>query len=386
MLLFFISLCGIASAIAYRSVDPLVTVLAREFSVPVATAALVSSAYALPYALGQPVLGPIGDAFGKGRLLAICLSILTVTLLALPFVTSFDMLIGLRFIGGLAAGGTIPVALALVGDKFPPDQRQLAIARFVAAALVGQICASSLAGLFAEIINWRSFFYVGACVTGIAALGAAFKLTEPKKPDAPRANLLQAYQSYPVIFRNPKSLLCYGAVFLEAIAVFGILPYVAEILESHQLGGPKEAGMIIAGIGVGGILYSFILAFLMRYLNRTGLMAWGGGLGALGQIACIFVPVWPAFFALITLLGFGFGMLHNTIQTEVSSLAPDARSAAFSAHAFCFFMGQAIGPVVFGLGMHHLGLTPIIILHSLLLGVVGLGAAYLFARQSGELH
>jgi MFS family permease len=115
--------------------------------------------------------------------------------------------------GGLAAGGTIPVALALVGDKFPPEQRQLAIARFVAAALVGQICASSLAGLFAEIINWRSFFYVGACVTGIAALGAAFKLAEPRKPDAPRANLLQAYQSYPVIFSNPKSNKCGFNIF-----------------------------------------------------------------------------------------------------------------------------------------------------------------------------
>ena len=42
MLLFFISLCGIASAVAYRSVDPLVTELARDFSVPVATAALVT--------------------------------------------------------------------------------------------------------------------------------------------------------------------------------------------------------------------------------------------------------------------------------------------------------------------------------------------------------
>jgi hypothetical protein len=49
-------------------------------------------------------------------------------------------------------------------------------------------------------------------------------------------------------------------------------------------------------------------------------------------------------------------------------------------------MGQAIGPVVFGLGMHHLGLTPIIILHGLLLAVVGFGAAYLFARQSGDLR
>ncbi len=84
MVLFFISLCGLASAVAYRSIDPLVTSLAREFSVPVATAALVASAYALPYALGQPVLGPIGDSFGKGKLLAICLSVLTLTLIRAP--------------------------------------------------------------------------------------------------------------------------------------------------------------------------------------------------------------------------------------------------------------------------------------------------------------
>ena len=386
MLLFFISLCGIASAVAYRSVDPLVTELARDFSVPVATAALVSSVYALPYALGQPVLGPIGDSFGKGRLLAICLVILTLSLMALPFATSFDTLIVLRFIGGLAGGGTIPVALALVGDKFPPDQRQIAIARFVAAALVGQICASSLAGLLAEMINWRFFFYGAACVTGAAALGAAFKLAEPRPKDARRIHLMQAYQNYPIILRNPKSLICYGAVFLEAIAVFGILPYIAEILESHHLGGPKEAGMVIAGLGVGGIIFSLILTWLMPHVKRSGLLAWGGGLGAAGLLACLIVPQWPLFFALITLLGFGFGMLHNTIQTEVSSLAPQARAAAFSAHAFCFFLGQALGPIIFGLGLHHFGLTPIIVFHGLLLAAVGFGSAYLFARQSGDLR
>jgi len=386
MLLFFISLCGIASSIAYRSIDPLVTELSREFSVPVAIAALASSAYALPFALSQPVLGPIGDTFGKGRLLAICLSILTLTLMALPFATSFDMLIALRFIGGLAAGGTMPVALALVGDLFPPATRQLAIARFVAAALLGQICASALSGLLAEIINWRVIFFVSAVISGLAAFGAAVKLTERGKNDAPRTKLIDAYRSYPIIFRNPKSYLCYGGVFLEAIAVFGILPYIAEILESHQLGGPKEAGVIIAGLGVGGILFSFALTFLMRYFGRTGLLALGGGLGAIGLIISIVIPVWPIFFILIILLGFGFGMLHNSLQTEVSSLAPQARSAAFSVHAFSFFLGQALGPVIFGFGLHHLGLTPIILFHGLLLAVVGFGTAYLFARQSGELQ
>lgn len=385
MLLFLISLCGLASAVAYRSVDPLVTTLAREFSVPVATAALVSSAYALPYALGQPVLGPMGDAFGKGRLLTICLSILALSMFALIFVTSLEAFLILRFIGGLAAGGTIPVALALIGDKFPPHERQVAIARFVGIVLVGQIVASSLAGLLAEIINWRSFFYFGTMVAICAVAGAIWKLREPRQTGAPPAQLAQAYHGYLIVFRNPKSQICFGAVFLESIAVFGFLPYISDILETHHLGGPKESGFVIAGIGVGGVIYSFLVSYLMRLTTRTGLMAWGGALGALGIIAAITLPHWGILFALITLLGFGFGMLHNTLQTEVSSLAPQARAAAFSAHAFSFFIGQAIGPVLFGWGLHHIGLSGTMVLQAFLLAAVGFGSAALFRRLGREL-
>src|SRR6476620_4802665 len=181
MLLFLISLCGLASSVAYRSMDPLVTSLARDFSVPVATAALVSSAYALPFALGQPVLGPIGDVFGKGRLLGICLFVLTATLVIGAFAPNFESMLGMRFIGGLAGGGTMPVAMALIGDKFPPEKRQVAIARFLAVTLIGQIFASTLAGMLAVTIGWRGFFLLGAVVTLTAAIGATWKLQEPQK-------------------------------------------------------------------------------------------------------------------------------------------------------------------------------------------------------------
>jgi predicted MFS family arabinose efflux permease len=79
-------------------------------------------------------------------------------------------------------------------------------------------------------------------------------------------------------------------------------------------------------------------------------------------------------------------MLHNSVQTEVSSLAPSARASAFSMHAFSFFLGQALGPVIFGFGLHKLGLSPMLIANGLLLGAVGLGAAYLFSRHDSELN
>ncbi len=385
MVLFLISLCGLASAVAYRSMDPLVTSLARDFSVPVATAALVSSAYALPFALGQPILGPIGDAFGKGRLLAICLFVLTLTLIIGAFAPNFESMLTMRFIGGLAGGGTMPVAMALIGDRFPPEKRQVAIARFLAATLIGQIFASTLAGLLAVTVGWRGFFLLGAIVTLTAAIGAMWKLQEPTKIQSQAFGLGSAFRRYNLVFANPKSWLCFGTVFLEAIAIFGVTPYVSEILESNHLGGPREAGFVIAGIGVGGLIYSLILGWLMRLLTRVGLMAWGGVLGAVAMSAVVLLPGWGALAGCFTLLGFGFVMLHNSVQTEVSSLAPNARASAFSMHAFAFFLGQAVGPVIFGYGLHQASLTPMILFNALLLGAVGLGAGYLFSRHSSEL-
>ena len=71
--LVIICLAGLSSAMANRAMDPLVSELARDFNVTVAVAASVISIYALPYALSQPVLGPLGDYYGKGRLLRICM-------------------------------------------------------------------------------------------------------------------------------------------------------------------------------------------------------------------------------------------------------------------------------------------------------------------------
>ena len=365
--------------------DPLVTSVARDFAVPVTTAALLSSAYALPFALGQPILGPIGDVFGKGRLLIICLWVLTATLILGAFSPTFDVMLGLRFIGGLAGGGTMPVAMAMIGDRFPPDQRQVAIARFLAASLTGQIFASSLAGLLAVTVGWRGFFLLASCVTLIGAIGATWKFREPLAVPRPRFSVGEALGRYRLVFANPKSWLCFGTVFIEAIAIFGATPYIAGILEGAHMGGPKEAGLVIAGIGIGGLAYSLVVSWLTRLLSRIQMMAFGGMIGGAALAVSAFIPGAYALVALFTFLGFGFVMLHNSVQTEVASLAPSARASAFSMHAFSFFLGQAIGPVIYGYGMHAIGPGPMLGVNAAILLAVGLGAAALFSRHTSEL-
>ena len=66
-----------ASSLSVRAVDPVIPLVAADLAVSTATAALLSTAFALPYALTQPVLGPIADMIGKTRFMTGCLAVLT---------------------------------------------------------------------------------------------------------------------------------------------------------------------------------------------------------------------------------------------------------------------------------------------------------------------
>lgn len=64
-LLVVLGLIAFSSAIAIRIPDPLSPLISRDLGVSVEAAALLASAYALPYALGQPLLGPLADALAR---------------------------------------------------------------------------------------------------------------------------------------------------------------------------------------------------------------------------------------------------------------------------------------------------------------------------------
>src|SRR3954466_1202752 len=80
VLLIIVSLCGFAGALATRLIDPLITSIAGDFATPVSVVALLSSAFALPFGLSQPLLGPTGDAFGKTRVIKTAIVVLAICL------------------------------------------------------------------------------------------------------------------------------------------------------------------------------------------------------------------------------------------------------------------------------------------------------------------
>jgi DHA1 family inner membrane transport protein len=368
------------AALFIRSTDPVIPQIALGLNVETATAALLTTAFTLPYALVQPVLGALADAFSKTRLMLSCLFILTVATVVCGLATDFTLLLVARVIAGLAAGGVVPIAFALVGDKIPVAERQIAMGRLLFAIMTGNLLGATVAGFVADMIGWRSVFFVTGGF-GALALAAAIpglrSLTETTRP----FDFAALGPNYSTIFHNPLAKICFSTVFLEATFMYGCFPYIATML--HEIGEPRAsiAGIVIAGFGIGGAIYGISVSRVLPWLGERRMMRFGGvAMGFCLLVIAARMP-WPVQFANFVLLGFSFYMLHAVIQIYASELAPAARGSAIALHSFFFFLGQAAGPVVYGAGLSTIGLGPVLIFGAAVLACAGLVCAQWLRRQ-----
>src|SRR6202035_111191 len=98
--------------------------------------------------------------FGKTRLMNLCLLVVALAALVCAAAFSFPLLIAMRVVAGCVAGGLFPIALALIGDLVPVQQRQVAIGRLLAVGLSGNLVGASIAGVIADLVGWRGVFGV----------------------------------------------------------------------------------------------------------------------------------------------------------------------------------------------------------------------------------
>ncbi len=356
--------------------------IAADLAIDVKTAALLSTAFAFPYALIQPVLGVTGDFFGKTRLMNVCVLVMAVAALVCAFATSFPLLVAMRIISGLVAGGVFPVAMALLGDLVPINQRQVAIARLLGIALTANVLGASIAGIIGDLFGWRGVFGILGTFSMIVAFLAFWAFRKTTLPNPPPFNRAAVISNFRGIFADPRAKICFGAVFLEAIFIHGLFPYVGLLLLGIGETRASIAGLLIACFAVGGIVYALFVPYLVRAIPERHLMIIGGGLagGSLALVALHFS--WQAQIAVFGTFGLGFYLLHSCIQVHVTDLSHTARGAAASLHSSSFYLGQAVGPIIYGVGFAHGGPEPTIFAGALVLLGVGLTCAQLLRRPA----
>ena len=370
------AVCAFASGFALRIFDPLIVPIAQHFAVTPATAALLSTAYALPYALGQPFLGPLGDRFGKARCIQVCVIGMAAALGLGVVAPSFELLMASRVVAGVFAGGLIPLVLAGLGDTYALHERQVMIGRMLLAIITGQMLGSVVAGLANDAFGWRSALVIAAAAAVLAAaLSVLARRNEAPPARVPGVPHTAFTALYAHVFDNPKAVWLYAAVIVEGALIFGLFPYVGQFLiertGSSVADAPAQAGLVLGAFGIGGLAYALAVRRIMAWLGVRRMCIVGSVLAATVYAALALIGTWWLAALAMLAAGVGYYMLHNSLQTEATEIAPSARGSAVSLFACGFFVGQGLGPLLFGALVHAQGFGAA--LFASVLGLVVLG-------------
>ena len=163
--------CGLVSAADNWFVSPALPAIANTLAVAPTAAAIILTAYLVPYGALQPVCGRIGDGVGRLRLLRIIVLGLCAGTFLCALAPNLPLLVVARIITGCFAAGIISVSQAFVGDVVGPEHRAGAVGILMGITFTGQGLSAGLGGILTDLVGWRAAFAAFGMLAALAWLG-----------------------------------------------------------------------------------------------------------------------------------------------------------------------------------------------------------------------
>ena len=373
-------MAGFLSSAGARVIDPLLHVIAVDFGVTVPAVSVVVAAFTLPYGLFQLLLGPLGDRFGKLRLILVMLVVYAVATSCCALAGSLTALTLLRVGAGAASAALIPVSFAIIGDSVPYAERQVTLSRFLTGSVLAQVLAGPLGGVFGEYVGWRGvFLLLGA---GALALALVFAHRIRGLEDARSLRSGLSLANYLLLARRRVARRLLAVTLFDGMLLMGCFPFLAPYM--HERFGLSYAavGLVLACFGLGALAYTRLARRLLPLLGEASMVLAGAILMAASVTAAVLTPHWPVFIPAELGMGLGFFLFHGVLQARATEMLPQARATGVATFAFMLFMGQSLGALLMGGTIDSLGYRGAFLLDVAFVLALGLAARAILRRPA----
>ena len=351
--LFLVLLLGVLSAFGPFVVDlylPSLPQLASFFETSASMTQLTLTTAMIGLAVGQLLLGPLSDKFGRKIPLIISLVIYIISTVLIVYAPNIESMIVLRVIQGLSSAGSVVISRAVATDLYRGREMTRFFGLLMTINGIAPIISPILGSLLLEYISWKGVFVFLALI-GVIVLLFCFRLKESLSiENRLQGSIFATFSTFGVIIKNR---LFMSYVGIESFLLGAMFAYIAAspfILQSFYglsafifslCFGANGAALVI-GANIGGKLPN-------RQALAIGVLAFV--VAALYTIAVLIIqPYWLfveiGFFAMLLLMGITF--------PAISTLAMESeRQYAGSASALLgfapFFLGGIVSPLV-GIG------------------------------------
>jgi MFS transporter, DHA1 family, multidrug resistance protein len=345
--LVLVLLLGSLSAFAPLSVDmylPAFPAIGAHYAAGPGAVQATLAAFFAGFALGQVVVGPLADRFGRRPPLLAGLALFVAASAGCALAPSIEWLTALRFLQAAAACTCLVVARAVVRDLFPPAEGAAMMARLMLVTGVAPMLAPLFGGWLLLVADWSAIFWTLAGLGALALLASATSLPETSGPGANSLRPAAVLTAYVAIAREPRF---WRPAVAGACAIGGMFAYIAAspfvLIEGFGV-APANFGWFFGANAAALVAGAQLGPRLSRRLGPAAVLR--GATLALAAIAVLLLAaalagagLWPVAALLCAYLGALGLVLPNASALAMAPFAQAAGSAS-----------ALLGLIQFGLG------------------------------------
>ncbi len=349
---------------ALYAFQPLLPIFASEFHLTATTSSLLMSMPVITMIPGLLILGFVSDRYGRTVVMKISLLFVLSSLLIMPFMNSFLLLLIIRCIEGFFLAGIPASAMAYLADEVAPSNVGLATSIFIASNAMGGLSGRVATGYLTDLYSWQVSFIILAGFAIIAIICFYWLLPPSRFFKGGNSSVIKDMKGMFVHLRDRRLLSLFTLGFLIQVIFTGVWTYLPFFL--------KQDPFSLSLKWISLAYFAYILGVVSppiagRISSRIGLrrtMVTGLLLLTLGVAITLYQELIVVMIGLCVICA-GFFISHSMASASVAKTAEHHKSGASSFYLISYYAGVAAGSSGVGIlwdGLGWIGVVSLLIL------------------------
>jgi YNFM family putative membrane transporter len=336
---------GFSSFSMLYCVQPLMPLLATEFTLSAAQSSWILSISTLCLAFSLLISSVISEVIGRKVLMLWAVTIAAATTVLCSWVHSFEQLIVLRGLLGIALGGMPAVAIAYLSEEVEASALASTIGLYIAGSALGGMSGRLLNALLCDYLSWQAAFAIMGSIGLYTAWEFARTLPDAQHFKLGDANLRNKLSAIIAGFRmhalNRDLLRLFGLAFI----LTGCFTSFYNYISFHLVAAPFH----FSQASLGSISIFYLLGMVSSILASSSIARFGRRKLVLGALSGMLLGLLLSLSASISLIlagtavfTFSFFAAHSVASSWVARLAHSSRALASAMYLFCYYTGASM--------------------------------------------
>lgn len=338
---------GFVTFITLYDVQPLLPLFAREFGVSPAMASLPLSFSTVALALGMLVAGTLSETLGRRPVITTALFLTSLLAILTIFSRSFESMLLLRLLQGLALAGVPSVAMAYLGEEMDLTSIGHAMGLYISGNALGGMTGRIGSALLCDYVPWHTAIAIVGVISLLLSLVVLKSLPHSTNFCQRPFQTSYLYTSLYQHLHEPGLLCLYGLAFLTMGGFVSLYNYIGFRLLAVPYSLSQYQVSLIFLVYLLGSFSSGVVGSLIHRFGRPFMIRLTLAVMLAGTLITLAEPL-PVIVAGVGLFTCGFFSAHAIASSWVGRRAQTAKAQASSLYLFSYYLGSSISGTLGG--------------------------------------